>query len=87
MDIDPTILVNLLTAAALGGGLWVSQRSLSRRQVQIEKRTVKSIEALREKIEEQNGRVDDLEQWRAKREGWQKGWEDRKDREEGADGV
>lgn len=78
MALDPavtvTVLVNVVTAAVLAGIMWKGLGGVENQ-----------IESMWQKIEEQNGRVDALEQWRAKREGWQSGWEDRKRREEGAE--
>lgn len=68
----PVIVTNVLTAAVLGGVIW-------NRMSQVEN----EIKTLWGKIDDQNGRVDDLEKWRASREGWQRGWDDRKQREEG----
>lgn len=68
----PVIVTNVLTAAVLGGVIWNRMSN-----VEGELKTVW------EKIDAQNGRVDKLERWRAQREGWQRGWDDRKEREEG----
>lgn len=71
-DLVPVILTNLITAAVLAGIIW---NRLSNIEAQTEK--------LWRKIDNQNGRVDELEQWRSEREGWRRGWRDRKQREEG----
>lgn len=76
MELEPavivTVLVNVVTAAVLAGIMWKGLNGVEGQ-----------IESMWQKIEEQNGRVDELEKWRAGREGWQRGWDDRMEREEG----
>lgn len=71
MDVDasllPVIVTNVLTAAVLGGVIWSRVGSVEG-----------EIRELGRKVDQQNGRIGSLEEWKAAREGYRRGLEDGK---------
>jgi len=62
----PVIASQVITAAALGGIIWNRLSGVERR-----------IGDLSDHVDRQNGRIGKLEEWKARREGFQSGWDER----------
>lgn len=62
----PVIVSQVITAAALGGILWSRIGEVERR-----------VGDLSDHVGQQNGRIGNLEEWKARREGFQSGWDER----------
>jgi len=76
------IVTQVITAAVLGGALWQKQASIEKQAKARHKDTKEAIEKLTDQLKAQNGRIDNLEQWRAERRGFEEGYGTAKDRYE-----
>lgn len=76
----PVIISQLVTAVALGGVLWQRVASSEAHSADRHEEIKSKLQSLTQQLRAQNGRIDSLEQWRARRQGQEEGYDRAKKR-------